>query len=851
MRKSLLFIALSLTALAAAATETSKTFTIDGKEYSYDLITSKQVGPGVVYNRIRIPDFPLNINYMTVDLTNPYNRIETQQASEKTGSTEKLADAYTRMQAAGKKPIGAQNGNFWVVSGQGIYSQFALGTTYNACLRNGKIVTETNCSADQWDGGPQRTGVVGMGYDKDVHIEAMKWKGTLQSPRWGEGNGTEFQLVNKYCRATGEVVLYNSFYGNTKKFQTIEETNGTWATVDNQSCEVYLKLNEGQEWTSNGDIVATVGEIRSNTTAGTLGDYDICIVGTANYKTLLEQLQVGDQVTVNYAWYSIATGQALRLEQAIGGNAMVMEGGELNGRNEDESYNSMVYSRSAYGNSQDGKTLYMFTIDKSTDPVYGESAGCNTSTMCQIMKQLGAWDVCNVDAGGSAQLMVQGSVVNKTTEGTPRAVANGWMVYSVAPDEDAQTITSLAFLDPEISAPIYSSYTPTVLGYNKYGELVSENVEGVTYTIDAAYGTVNGSVIDILGKSGTTTLTATYNDISVSKDITVKSAEVGMRLQSVLNDGRDYPIEVVSTIGFDQYKTDPSRLDWTVDNPEIAKIENGVLKGLKNGTTTIKGTLQDVSTSATVTVELPEAAEMPIIRTFPESWNVKQVGGTGLAVSQYENGFKISYTGNGSSRGAYIQIEAPLQVWSMPKALRLAINPGNTTVKRVSSTFTSADGTTHSAVNFTDAELAKNELTSLTLDLSSELDVNDVAVYPLNVATFRLDMGKSESGASFDILVPEFMAVYSDYGSVNTVTAKDNGLRIYPNPVADGVLHVAAEGEDATVEVFNHSGMLLASQPVDLSAGTATVNVASLQAGIYFLRVVTADGMKVGKFIVK
>ena len=169
MKNSLLTLAVSMCALSMTAAETPQTFTIDGKDYSYNLITSKQVGPGVVYNRIRIADFPLNINYMTVDLTNPYNRIETQQANEKTGTTEKLADAYTRMQKAGKKPIGAQNGNFWCVSGQGIYSQFALGTSFNACMRNGQIVNETNCHNDQWDGGPARTGVVGMGLSL-IHI---------------------------------------------------------------------------------------------------------------------------------------------------------------------------------------------------------------------------------------------------------------------------------------------------------------------------------------------------------------------------------------------------------------------------------------------------------------------------------------------------------------------------------------------------------------------------------------------------------------------------------------------------------------------------------------------------------
>ena len=78
MKKFLLSLAFAAFLVPANAAS----FIIDGKEYSYDLIISKSVGPGVVYNRIRIPDYPLNINYMTVDVSNPYNKIETQQANE-------------------------------------------------------------------------------------------------------------------------------------------------------------------------------------------------------------------------------------------------------------------------------------------------------------------------------------------------------------------------------------------------------------------------------------------------------------------------------------------------------------------------------------------------------------------------------------------------------------------------------------------------------------------------------------------------------------------------------------------------------------------------------------------------
>ncbi len=118
------------------------------------------------------------------------------------------------------------------------------------------------------------------------------------------------------------------------------------------------------------------------------------------------------------------------------GNAVVMRKGELTEHNYNEDYNSMVYSRTAYGCSEDGKTLYMIVIDKSTDPVYGKSAGCPTSVMCEIAKHFGCWNMSNFDAGGSAEMMIDYEIVNKTTEATPRPVANGWMVFSIAPGRE-------------------------------------------------------------------------------------------------------------------------------------------------------------------------------------------------------------------------------------------------------------------------------------------------------------------------------------------------------------------------------------------------------------------------------
>ena len=856
MQKQLLF--LSLLAVSAVPCIDAASFNIDGKEYDYDLLISKEIGPGVRYNRIRIPEFPLNVNYMVVDLNNPYNRIETQQANETLGSTERLADAYARQQADGKKPLGGQNGNFWVVSGQGIPSQFALGATYNANLKNGQIITETNGYSDQWDGGPQRTGVVGIDANKKLWIESMSWKGYVSSDRWGAGQRHEIIQANKYCRASGEITLYNSFYGRNKKFQTIEAAadNQSATLVDNATCEVYLDLNEGQEWASGKDFTATVKEVKSGEAAGTLGDYDLCLAGTAAYRTALEQLQPGDVVTLNYGWQSYATNEVPELENAIGGNAVVLLNGELTGRNEDETYNSQIYSRSAYGMSEDGKTLYMLVIDKSEDPVYGMSVGCNTSVMCQIMKQLGAWTVCNVDAGGSAQLMVQGDVVNKTTEGTPRAVANGWMVYSTAPETaESDVVSRIEFLDPELNIPIYSTYTPVILGYNEYGELIDENVEGVELSLDnPALGTVSGNTFNAAGEAVTGNLTAVYGDIKVTKSINVVEAEVDMRLTSILMDDREYMIELTSRYGTNEFDCDPSRLDWVVDDESIVSVTNGVLKGLENGETKIHGNLGNVEVSANVVVEIPEADHMPVIEDFiADDFRLSQVGGTGITASDMDNGFKFNYTGNGSSRGANITLNFnALAVWSLPDEFRILINPGNASVKKVSMTATNALGEKGTAWTGYEAdEMPKNQITEIIMSPKDWCDTEDIGIYPITLNTLRIDLGASAKGEDFEIQIPAFEACYTKQGGITSTVTDSRTVKVYPNPVVGGQFTVALPVDKGIchVGIYNNAGLMVSNGKYE--GCIFTVSAEHLQAGIYYVRVVTENDVYVSKIIIK
>ena len=250
---------------------------------------------------------------------------------------------------------------------------------------------------------------------------------------------------------------------------------------------------------------------------------------------------------------------------------------------------------------------------------------------------------------------------------------------------------------------------------------------------------------------------------------------------------------------------------------------------------------------------MPAGATEPVYRTFPTDWDLKQVGGTDLAVEELNNGFTISYVGNGSSRGAYIQLQSPVQVWSMPKALRVKINPGKASVKKVAVSGVNALGEVMSSMTFTAEELQQDAEQTFDLDLSEWFDIDDVAAYPLTLNTFRLDMGTSAKGENFTIEVPEFLAVYGGDSHVEQLNAVNSGLSVYPNPVTGGIAKVRCQGDnvvDGLAVVATLSGTVVLQQPLTFDNGEANLDVSNLLPGMYIVRLTSANGTYTGKIII-
>ena len=842
---------LSLVATAAivfSASAESLTIPIQGTDYRTDILINRDLGPGVNYKRLRIPDFPLNVNMVTMDLTNPYNRVETTQGGEQLGKTEKLANAYTRQYTAEKRPLAGANGNFWCVSGQWPWAEYLVGATFNGNVRNGEIITETNAHTDWWGHNNGSPGCVAITPTKEMYIDFMYYRGYVSNEKLGT---LVIHQSNKLVR-DGEIGLYNHFFGRDKSFIPADQyadESGTQRLrrAEGVSTEVYLKINEGNEWMVGRPMACTVQEVKTNAGAGKLGDYDLCLMGRGANKDLLASLVPGDVLTIDLKWLQ-PNGNAPEFEQLIGGNGVVMVDGVLTDLNTVDSYNSKTYSRTAYGTTADRKTLINVVIDMSVDPVYGKSAGCNTFVMCDIMKYFGCTNIMNMDAGGSAQMMVEGKVINKTTEGTPRAVANGWFFYSIAPQDDV--VTRLEFEECTLQAPIYAQYKPVILAYNQYGDLIDKDLQGFTLSCPDSLGTCDGMRFIAGGKACTSELTATYNGVSVTKKIDIVDAEIAMRINPILIDAtREYKMEVTAQIGENVYTYDAASIEWTVADKTVADIdENGVLRGYKEGSTQVIGLVGEFLDTTMVNVEIAKAAQVSVADMT--GWTIK--GSSGITKGALAEDGTLSFT-YGAPRAATIQMSKDIRYYSLPDKLWMELTP-TVNIKSINIDLRSPQ---HTKINKLELKPSTGEVWEsgkthrIELPISELGDPTDLILYPLSLhyINFTIETNSAYKGEQ-SIKISELSAEYNNYASVEQIiVGEGSGVKVYPNPTTDGVFTVTSSKELKCVDVYSIAGVAVAS--VECEGNAVTVNAAGLAKGVYFVKVETEVGVSTSKLVVK
>lgn len=825
---------------------TAEQIELNGSPHEVDELISMSIGPGITYKRLRSETYPLNINMLIMDVSNPYNRLETTTANESAQGTEMLVKAAARQTTPEKRVLAGANANFWCVSSQDPYSPTLVGACYGGHARNGEMITETNMHADQWNHGWTHTGIIGIDVDKMMHVGHLYFRGYVKNDKIGS---PEIYQVNKVVRS-GEIGMYNSFYGKNKTFRPIDQytaSNGkpAWEIVNGDCTEVLLDFADGGSWKISDPMTFVVKEVRMNAGTGTLGDNDVALVGRGDKQALLANLAVGDIVTLETNYYE--NDQPVKLENFVAGNATVMLNGELTPFNASETYNSQVYSRTGYGMSADGKTLYVVVIDKSTDKTYGKSAGCPTRVMCELARHYGCSNMVNCDAGGSAEMFYNGAVINTTTEGTPRAVSNGMFLYSIAPADDQ--VARMEFYDISLLAPSYSSFSPRIIAYNKYGDVIDYDFRGYTLSCPEELGTCEGNVFIAGATSMTGTLTASFGDVVVSKDITVKNSEISFRIKPIVIDHiREYRMEVTAKVGDNVYDYDPSRLEWTVDDETVASISaDGILTGLKNGVTAVRVNIGEYTDETTVRVEIPAAEFMTV--TDNSGWTFKQSGVKNAKMD--ENG-NVDFT-VAVGRTVSLELVKRLDLYGLPESVNLTfecdipVDKVQADVRTPLMTRTNYLDATNGDKGFEGGKEYKVEW-----PLSDVADLSDLANFPLKFNSLKFNFPKDSGlNGAHSLKIKSLETRYAHFSGIGNVAVDGlaASVSVSPNPVVGGVVNVMAGADINSVSIYSTAGLLVRSTAAE--GRTVSMDVAGLSSGIYILVADTDAGRAATRVIIK
>ena len=725
--------------------------TLGGKTYETDTLYRRQVGPGMVTTIVRIPDYPLNIYITETDLNNPNNRVETTLGYSTVGRSESLLNAVKRNRTATKRPIVACNSNFWCVSAEWPPREFELGTPYCSVIRNDSICVNAETNEDNWCYGPGYTGGTAISRDKTLYFDHIIPSATITSERLNAP--IVFETVNRRC-ILNHVTLWTPAYTRTRQFETDWISTGERGNAHTDN--YYLTLKAGERWGINHDMTFVVARIVRDADRQTLGNYDACITCSGTQAQVMATLAEGDEITVNYGMTAQGSGERPEIENMVEGIGLVMKNGELTNNNYDLDYNTKVYSRTGYGASSDGKHLIMMVIDMSLSKKYGRSAGCNTETMCLIMQQLCPYvsDITTMDAGGSAMMIVGDECISTTTEGTPRAVACGWMVEAVG--EEDNTVASIAFADFKAEAPIYSSYVPKILGYNAIGELVNEDVKGFTLTCDESIGSTEGDTFIAAGQEAHGTLTAHLGDMTATLPVTTLMAQPAIKVKPLLIDSRDYPIEVTATVNDKTYTYDPSKLVWSIDDPSIATIENGVLMPKRNGSTRITCQIGEFNDQDSVTVEI---STVPFLNQSWNDWTLKASGANNLVLSTDGT---LSFYYN-SSRAPYLSLKKDITFYSLPDTIALTFN------STIPIDYVQIDARNRyfTSLNYEKYEpeggFEANKDYTLRINLDQMGGIDQVGTYPITLKEVKFSPSKSAPKGDYSI---SLKALYAHYPNV-------------------------------------------------------------------------------------
>ena len=426
---------------------------------------------------IQTTDGPMRVYVLTVDLANPYVKVDSMVG---TGGVITKVQNVTNM-AKENGAVAAINGDFF---------NMKENAPMGLIVKSGELVSSPI----------QRTDMYGFGLTKDNTpiFPVFSFQGSVASP-----TGVQFPLfgINKptylayladknLATDANRLNMYTPRWGAASRGALPSLKGVTEMVVDNNIVKEFRVDQPGAAIPASGFVL--VGQ-------GIAAQYL-----TTNFK-------VGDQVQVSYR----VSPQTDNLQMAIGGMALTVDQGKRHW------FTQTVPGRTAstsIGASQDGKTLYLAAVDGGKT-----SRGMTQAEMADFMVSLGAWTAINLDGGGSTTISARRlgdqnvSLINDPVNTAQRAIPDALGIFSTAPAGPLAGI----IINGSQQIVTGSKGNFSVKGYDEHYNPYIINPGEVTWDVDPAMGSFQGSTLYAKGVGQTTVKATVYGGPTKEYPVTI------------------------------------------------------------------------------------------------------------------------------------------------------------------------------------------------------------------------------------------------------------------------------------------------------------------------------------------
>lgn len=728
MKRPFLLVAFVALVVGTAATGYARDqWTIGDKKYDVDtLIFPHLAGPGMTAAKYDIPALPLKVSVVEMDLTNPYIVMETCLGAEKAVGSETPVNMAARNNRPGHEVVGAVNGDFFMTSPSN-----EVGLPLSGQVRDGELVLSSHNRA-----------CLVLDNDNRPYIDRLTFTGTVTS---GE---TTFalNLVNR-MRYAYENIAANQSILFTRSYGPV--------TYDGSSDGKMVLLRPAGDpftWSANGVERCIIEDIFDAKGSTTIPDGKAILWLKGTYANHAASLHVGDELSVSFRLTLNNEPGDVNIHQLIGGsNHIIMQNGQFC---EDWAER---HPRTAIGFNADSTRLYFVVVDGR----HLTSVGVTLLEMKGIFDALGAVNAVNLDGGGSSCILVNDEVLNHPSDGPVRAVGNGCLFVSVAPQDDEIGIINFEPRCYNLSISATTAFG--VWGYNRYGVLKTRDLQGCTFTCDPQVGHFDDEgYFHAVSTPASGNLYAHYNGITATQPVTIMEAQWQLVSDSVVIDGfHPYAININGVSGYGLDKVDPSVVAWTsMDESVCAVDELGVITAVADGQTFVGSSHPLLADSLLVSVENPKARVTTVENgpIDPNTWTVSQSGGKDRVITALDNGLQIDFTGS-SSRNPYFKLAKDVRLWGLPDTLRLRLVPGDLQLKTVKVLLGNAYGE-RVTVEYPVGEAVDGEYT-IDVPVTDVCDASDLGNFPLHLVYYYITYNAVTTGESYSLKIPGMELIYA------------------------------------------------------------------------------------------